>query len=166
MTICCEGKVQIYTGCGKGKSTAAFGLAMRMSGCGGRVLIIQFQKARRCGEHASAEKLGISIAQCPMGRGSGPCASPCPLLGKAKEILASGVDLLILDEIMAAMRHGCLSLEDAISLMDARPAGTELVMTGRYAPKELIDRADLVTEMTKVKHYFDAGVPARRGIEF
>ena len=81
-----QGKVQIYTGCGKGKSTAAFGLAMRAAGCGGRVFIIQFQKAQRCGEHESAEKLGIRLAQCPQGRGSGPCASPCPLLTAARDI--------------------------------------------------------------------------------
>lgn len=161
-----EGKVQIYTGCGKGKSTAAFGLAMRAIGNGARVFIIQFQKARHCGEHESAAKLGIKVTQCPKGRGSGPCAFPCPLLNEAKKILTSGADLLILDEIMAAMRHGCLSLEDAKSLLDLRPSGTELVMTGRYAPEELKERADLVTEMTKVKHYFDKGLPARRGIEF
>ena len=162
-----QGKVQIYTGCGKGKSTAAFGLAMRAAGCGGRVFIIQFQKAQRCGEHESAEKLGINLAQCPQGRGSGPCTSPCPLLTAARDILKEGgADLLILDEIMAAMRHGCLSLAEALSLIETRPAKTELVMTGRGAPQELVERADLVTEMKKIKHYYDDGLPARRGIEF
>lgn len=162
-----RGKVQIYTGCGKGKSTAAFGLAMRAAGCGGRVFIIQFQKGLRCGEHESAEKLGIELAQCPKGRGFGPCASPCPLLAAARGILERGdADLLILDEIMAAMRYGCVTREEALSLLDARGEKTELVLTGRGAPAELIERADLVTEMKKIKHYYDDGLPARRGIEY
>ena len=162
-----RGKVQIYTGCGKGKSTAAFGLAMRAAGCGGRVFIIQFQTGLRCGEHESAEKLGIGLAQCPKGRGSGPCASPCPLLAAARGILERGdADLLILDEIMAAMRYGCVAREEALSLLDARGEKTELVLTGRGAPAELIERADLVTEMKKIKHYYDDGLPARRGIEY
>ena len=162
-----QGKVQIYTGCGKGKSTAAFGLAMRAAGCGGKVFIIQFQKARRCGEHKSAEKLGIGLAQCPQGRGSGPCAAPCPLMTMAYGMLRDGdADLLILDEIMAAMRYGCVTQQEALALLDARNEKTELVLTGRGAPAALIERADLVTEMKKIKHYYDGGLLARRGIEY
>ena len=74
--------------------------------------------------------------------------------------------MLILDEIMAAIRHGCVSLSDALALLSARPRGAELVMTGRGAPEALIERADLVTEMKKIKHYYDEGIPARRGVEF
>ncbi|KEJ91186.1 cob(I)yrinic acid a,c-diamide adenosyltransferase [Synergistes jonesii] len=162
-----EGRVQIYTGCGKGKSTAAFGLAMRCAGNGGRVFVIQFQKARECGEHRSAEKLGVSVTRCAGGRGSSPCARRCPLLSAAFDIFErQSADLLILDEIMAAIRHGCVSLSDALALLSARPRGAELVMTGRGAPEALIERADLVTEMKKIKHYYDEGIPARRGVEF
>lgn len=162
-----KAKVQIYTGDGKGKSTAAFGLAMRAAGYGGRVIIIQFQKAWHCGEHTSAKKLGVEIIQCSEGRGSSPCASPCPLLVTALNTLKdNSTDVLVLDEIMAAMRQGCLSLQEILSLLEIRSEKTEIVMTGRNVPKELTDRADLVTEMKKVKHYYDKGLLARRGIEY
>ncbi len=162
-----EGKVQIYTGCGKGKSTAAFGLAMRAAGCDCQVIIIQFQKAWHCGEHESAKKLGIKIIQCSEGRCCSPCTSPCPLFAEALDILKdSCVDVLILDEVMTAMRQGCLSLKEVLLLLELRPEKMELVMTGRGAPKELTERADLVTEMKKIKHYYDEGLPARRGIEY
>jgi len=162
-----EGKVQIYTGCGKGKSTAAFGLAMRAAGCGCQVVIIQFQKAWHCGEHESAKKLGIKIIQCSEGRGCSPCASLCPLFAEALDILKdSCANVLILDEVMAAMGQGCLSLKEVLLLLEMRPEKMELVMTGRGAPKELTERADLVTEMKKIKHYYDEGLPARRGIEY
>lgn len=162
-----KGKLQIYTGDGKGKSTAAFGLAMRAAGWGGRVVIIQFQKACCCGEHESAQKLGIEIIRCSEGRGSSSCASPCPLFCAAFEILNEGrADILILDEVMAAIRHNCISLREVLTLTEIRTENTELVMTGRNAPEELTERADLVTEMKKTKHYYDQGLPARQGIEY
>lgn len=162
-----RGMVHIYTGCGKGKSTAAFGLAMRCAGNGGRVFVIQFQKSRPCGELESAAKLGIEVTRCASGRGSGPCASSCPLLSAAYDIFKNkDADLVILDEVMAALKHGCVSVSEIIALLSARPFGTELVMTGRNAPEELIGRADLVTEMKKIKHYYDKGRAAKRGIEF
>ena len=160
------GRVQIYTGEGKGKTTAAFGLAMRAVGCGLSVVIIQFQKARRCGEHVSAEKLGIYLSHCPRGRGFHSCERPCPLLAEARAAFAEGADVVVLDEIMAAMRNGCVELEEALSLIDGRPAETELVMTGRGVPDELTARADLITEMKKIRHYYDAGLSAREGIEY
>ena len=153
-----KGEVQIYTGDGKGKSTAAFGLCLRALGHGHRVRVVQFLKAERCGEHVMAEKIGLKVSQCPMGRKSGPCARPCPLFVEAQKILEeNAADLLVLDELMAAIRHGCV---------DKRPENTEIVMTGRRAPRELAERAALVTSMEKVKHFFDAGVPAREGIEY
>lgn len=162
-----KGEVQIYTGDGKGKSTAAFGLCFRALGRGHRVRVIQFLKGMRCGEHIMAEKIGLPITQCPMGRKSGPCAVPCPLLTEARKILeTNAADLLVLDEIMAALRHGCVKLDEVLALLDGRPETMEIVMTGRRAPRELIERAGLVTSMEKVKHFFDAGVPAREGIEF
>ena len=162
-----SGRLQLYTGCGKGKSTAAFGLAMRASGCGDRVVIIQFRKAQRCGEHVSAEKLGIEIIQCPAGRTGEKCAESCPLLAAANRLLKDGAaDLLILDELMAAIKHGCVSEKEARETAALRHGGTELVLTGRNAPDSLIEQADLVTEMKKIKHYYDTGLPARRGIEY
>lgn len=162
-----RGEVQIYTGDGKGKTTAAFGLCLRALGHGHRVRVVQFLKAERCGEHAAAEKIGLPVTQCPMGRKSGPCAQPCPLFIEARRVLEdNAADLLVLDELMAALRRGCVSLDEAISLLDMRPENTEIVMTGRRAPRELIERAGLVTTMEKTKHFFDAGVPAREGIEY
>lgn len=162
-----RGEVQIYTGDGKGKTTAAFGLCLRAMGSGHRARVVQFLKAERCGEHAMAEKIGLPVTQCPMGRRSGPCAHPCPLFKEAEKILKeNAADLLVLDEIMAAIRRGCVSLDEALSLLDIRPENIEIVMTGRRAPRELVERAGLVTSMEKVKHFFDAGVPAREGIEY
>lgn len=167
MTESERGMVHIYTGCGKGKSTAAFGLAMRCAGNGGRVFVVQFQKSRPCGELESAAKLGVEVTRCTSGRGSGRCASSCPLLSAAYDIFRNkDADLVILDEVMAALKHGCVGLSEITELLLARPYGTELVMTGRDAPEELVERADLVTEMKKIKHYYDKGRAAKRGIEF
>lgn len=162
-----RGEVQIYTGDGKGKTTAAFGLCLRALGHGHKARVIQFLKAERCGEHVMAEKIGLPVTQCPMGRKSGPCSKPCPLLKEAERVLSEDApDLLVLDEIMAALRHKCVSTDEVLSLLDERQENTEIVMTGRRAPRELVERAGLVTSMEKVKHFFDAGVPAREGIEY
>lgn len=161
-----QASIEIYTGCGKGKSTAAFGLAMRMTGCGGRAFILQFRKAKRCGEHISAEKLGIPVRQCLIGRVGEKCAGPCCLMQEARRILREEKpDLLVLDEIMAALRAGCVTLCEVSALLD-EAGGAEIVMTGRSAPQELTARAGLVTEMKKIKHFYDDGLPARRGIEY
>lgn len=162
-----KAKVQIYTGDGKGKSTAAFGLAMRSAGYGNKVIIIQFQKGWHCGEHESAKKLGIKIMLCSEGRRSSPCESPCRLITAAFDILKEGnADVLVLDEVMSAIRQGCISLQEVLSLLEMRPEKTEIVLTGRNAPKELTEKADLITEMKKLKHYYDEGTLARRGIEY
>lgn len=162
-----RGEVQIYTGDGKGKTTAAFGLCLRALGHGHRVRVIQFLKAARCGEHVMAEKIGLSITRCRAGRQGKPCAAPCPLLFEARRVIeGNGADLLVLDEIMAAIGHGCVTEDEAAALIDSRPWSMEIVMTGRNAPRTLTERAALVTSMEKVKHFFDAGVPAREGIEY
>ena len=158
-------RVQIYTGDGKGKTTAALGLCFRALGHGMTVYVLQFRKNQRCGEHVEAEKVGLEISQCPSGRKGVICAVPCPLLSRARGLLAAGPDLLVMDEIMAALSHGCVSLGEVFSLLDCAGGATEIVMTGRAAPPELIARADLVTRMEPVKHYFSQGLKAREGIE-
>lgn len=162
-----EGKVQIYTGNGKGKTTAAFGAAFRAMGHGHSAVIIQFQKGVRCGEHIEAEKIGLEVIHCPCGRGSSPCAKPCPLLETAlKRLKENPPQMMILDEIMAAIHYKCVSVEDVLALLLERPKATEIILTGRHAPNTLTDAADLVTSMEPVKHYFRNGVPAREGIEY
>lgn len=181
MTQLDTGKVQIYTGDGKGKTTAALGLALRATGFGLNVLMLQFVKKLHCSEHDAAERFGIPIiqatrktpaecaqqimemAQAAVVSGDQPhetpvspdCALPC----------AAPVDVLILDEVGEAMRRGFVTREDIEQLIALKPDTTELVLTGRgLAP--LADLADLVTEMRPIKHYFDEGLLARKGIEY
>ena len=169
------GMVQVYTGDGKGKTTAALGLAMRATGKGYTVYMIQFMKGDiNYGELASAEKLeGLTIKQ--MGRPSFvDRKDPDPVdiqmaqeaLEIAKEIMDAGeYDILILDEVNCAVDWGLVEVEKVVDLIKGKPDDLELVLTGRYAPQELIDLADLVTEMKEVKHPFQKGGKARDGIE-
>jgi len=169
------GKVHIYTGDGKGKTTAAFGLALRAAGHGKAVYVGQFLKGRPYGEIAMlADNALIKIEQF----GTRDCLTPDTIgsvdvdkakdgLAQSRRAIASGsYDVVILDEIDIALLFGLLSVKDVLELLDCRPAHVELVMTGRMAPPTLIARADLVTEMKEVKHYFRDGVLARAGIEF
>ncbi len=168
------GYLQVYTGNGKGKTTAAFGLAMRAAGRGKRVCIIQFMKPDKgYGEQVSARKLGIEVY--PMGSNrfvnkKNPREEDVEMARRALELarekLKSGYDLLILDELNVAIDFNLISLEDALKLLENIPDETEVVVTGRYARKEMIERADLVTEMCEVKHYYTKGVMAREGIEY
>ncbi len=168
------GYVHVYTGNGKGKTTAAFGLAMRAAGRGKSVCIIQFMKPDEgYGEQVSARKLGIEVY--PFGtrrfvNKNNPSTEDVEraknALAFAREKMKYNYDLLILDEVNVAIDFRLISLEEVLSLMDALPENTELILTGRYAPKEIIERADLVTEMREVKHYFAKGVMAREGIEY
>jgi len=169
------GMVQVYTGDGKGKTTAALGLAMRAVGKGYRVYMIQFMKGNiDYGELVSAEKLdGFTIKQ--MGRASFvDRKDPDPIdirmakeaLGLGREIMEKGEhDILILDEVNCAVDWGLIEANDVVELIKAKPEHLELVLTGRYAPQEFIDLADLVTEMKEVKHPFRKGQEARDGIE-
>ena len=164
------GRVQIYTGDGKGKTTAALGLALRACGYGLDVLVLQFAKKLRCAEHDAAERLGLRIEQATAAT---PELCARQILARAHEALGPGgnaagtgpVDVLILDELGAAMGRGFVTREDVEGLVRARPAATELVLTGRGL-LPLADLADLVTEMQPVKHYFDDGLLARKGIEY
>jgi len=168
------GFVQIYTGDGKGKTTAALGLAIRAAGAGLRVFIAQFLKCSASSELKSLSRLAPEITILQYGRPSFIEGKPTPEdiaaaergLREARTAMLSGkYDVLILDEINIAIHFHILSIESVLSLIDEKPEGVELILTGRNADSRLIARADLVTEMRNVKHYFKKGIPARTGIE-
>ncbi len=171
-----KGLIQVYTGDGKGKTTCALGLALRAAGQGFRVYIIQFMKGRQTGEACAAARLAPEVTLRYFGRpGLVNLRAPAPedlaLVREgwdlARQVLAAGEhDLVILDEINLALTHGLIPLEEALEVLRRRPAGVEVVLTGRRAPAEVVEMADLVTEMRPVKHYYQAGVKARRGIEW
>jgi cob(I)alamin adenosyltransferase len=169
-----RGYVQVYTGCGKGKTTAALGLALRATGAGLKVFIAQFIKKKRCSEHAMLARFHDLITVKSYGRGFFLKREPTSADVRAaqegyreiREILISDeYDLVILDEANVATRYGLFSVDDLLALMAAKPKSVELVITGRYADERVIRQADLVTEMTEIKHYKGMGVKARVGIE-
>ena len=172
-----NGKVQVFTGDGKGKTTAAAGSALRAAGRGLKVLMIQFLKAPdTSGEHFAAKALEPMITIKPMGRKGFIRRRGCePLdavmaetaLEEAKMAMVGGeYDMIILDEVNIAVHFGLISVEAVVKLMDSRPEKVELILTGRYARPEVISRADVVLEMKKIKHHYDKGIGAREGIEF
>jgi cob(I)alamin adenosyltransferase len=167
-----KGLVHVYTGDGKGKTTAALGLAMRAVGQGMKVAFIQFVKGLPCGEHSFVQQYKpFEIVQISIGdsfKKSKEQLSPeaQQTLAYAEQEIASGkYDLVILDEIFVAINQGLINVKQVLDLLDAKPASVELVLTGRKAPPEIVQRADLVTEMLKIKHPFDKGTSARSGIE-
>lgn len=171
-----SGRTQVYTGDGKGKTTAAFGLAMRAVGGGFKVGIVLFMKGQTTyGEIESAKKLGIDVFQYgtldfvnPKSPSSLDLDQARQALLKVEELLASPIyDIIIADEINVALGFGLLKVEQVVALIAKRPENKELVLTGRYAKEEIIQAADLVTEMKAVKHYYDTeGLDARKGIEY
>jgi cob(I)alamin adenosyltransferase len=169
-----RGLVLVHTGDGKGKSTAAFGLALRAHGRGKAVKIYQFMKvpSARFGEHRMFEQLGIPIE----GLGDGFSWKSRDLehsaqlardgWQRAAATIAAGEHfLVVLDEIMYPLRYGWIALDEVLQALRDRPQQVHVVLTGRNAPEELVALADTVTEMRAVKHHFQAGVPAQRGIE-
>ena len=171
-----KGLVHIYTGKGKGKTTSSLGLAMRALGHGANVTVIQFMKGwKEYGELITASKLeGLKIIQTGrpdyVYRGKEQPEDYDEAergMETALRVMSSGkCDMLILDEINVAIEYGLLPLELLIELVKNKPFGMELVLTGRDAKKELIELADLVTEMKEVKHPYNDGTTARRGVEF
>lgn len=167
--------LQVYTGDGKGKTTAAVGLAARARGAGMSVAFVQFVKGGvESSELASLRALGVEVtrpAVSSSGLMSGPpnaddLAAVAAAWDAARECIAAGVhDLVVLDEIDVALARGMLDEDAVLRALRARPVGVEVVCTGRGATEALLAEADLVTEMRAVRHPFDAGVPARRGIE-
>jgi cob(I)alamin adenosyltransferase len=170
-----RGFVQVYTGDGKGKTTAALGLVLRALGHGLRPVVVQFMKADPSwGEIVMLRRLEVDLLQAGLDhwvrKGE---ASPEDLaaaaagFARARELVMGGdYDVVVLDELVTALYFELVTLDDVLALLREKPDEVELIVTGRRAPEELIAAADLVTEMRPLRHYFDAGVPGRKGIEF
>lgn len=168
-----QGFVHIYTGNGKGKSTAAFGMALRAAMTGRKVFIGQFVKSMKYSE-TKVEELIPTIEIKQFGRGCYIKDEIQPIdiemtvdgLNECAGLLRSGdYDLIVLDEIFIALYFKFISVEDVLSVLNQKSPQTEVILTGRYAPQELIERADLVTEMVEVKHYYTQGVLSREGFD-
>jgi cob(I)alamin adenosyltransferase len=177
-----KGLVQIYTGDGKGKTTAGFGLALRAAGQGNKVLIYQFLKppnldiGERLAQQLKAVKIQVESLNVPWDLPGSfhddkavtqMQAAISDVLDKIAQTVEQRVyDVLILDEIVFCLSKGLAKLADIKRIIDRRDPGVEIILTGRGATAELVELADLVTEMKNVKHPFDKGLPARRGIEY
>jgi cob(I)alamin adenosyltransferase len=176
-----KGLVQIYTGDGKGKTTAALGLALRAAGHGNKVLIYQFLKPSTLdiGERrvlSSLKSIKVEALDIPWDITKSPndpkaVSTMKAAIHKAIERLSDSsakheYDVLILDEIVYCLSKGLAILDDVKNLIERRDSHVEIILTGRGATQELIDMADLVTEMKNIKHPYDKVIPARRGIEF
>lgn len=171
-----RGLVQVYTGNGKGKTSAAFGLALRAVGRGLKVFIIQFIKGGfDYGELYVVSKLpnltlkafgrGKFVTEKPAGKEDVALAGEA--LALAEEAVRGGrYDVVILDELSVALSLDLISLEEVLKLIKEKPKHVELILTGRDAPEEIVEAADLVTEMKEVKHPYKKGFPARKGIEY
>jgi len=170
------GLVQVYTGDGKGKTTAALGLALRAAGQGLRVYIIQFMKGWPDYGELNALRHQPNITLVQFGRPEfvdreNPDPQDVRMAQEAwqrgLDVLSDGrYDVVVLDEINVALDYGLVSLQQVLALLEAKPGHVELVLTGRNAHPEVVQRADLVTEMRAVKHPYGAGVDGRRGIEY
>lgn len=168
-----KGYIQVYTGNGKGKTTAALGITLRSLCAGHKVFFGQFMK----GQDYSELKAPLHFEKLTMEQ----FGQPRFITGKASEedvadakkgllrmkaVISSGeYDLVVMDEINTALHFSLLKLEEVLEVLNSKPQNTELVLTGRYAPPEIMDKADLVTEMKEIKHYYNEGVMARIGIE-
>ncbi len=166
--------VQVYTGDGKGKTTAALGLALRAAGAGLKVFIGQFIKSMEYSEIKALKRFDDMITLRQFGRGcfirGNPSQADIDVAGQALSAISAALtsgafDVVIADEANVAFQSNIITESDLMALIDVRPPQVELVLTGRGAPQSIIDRADLVTEMNAVKHYYEKGVSARTGIE-
>ena len=171
-----QGLVQVFTGNGKGKTTAALGTILRAAGHGFRILIVFFMKGDYSyGEYSTLASLpNVDMTSFGFRRLTDPTnISPEEIeqarlaLESAREAVLSGnYDLVVLDEVNVALGFNLIELDEVMKLISDKPPHVELILTGRYADTRLIERADLVTEMVKVKHPFDKGTKARKGIEY
>ncbi|RLB11835.1 MAG: cob(I)yrinic acid a,c-diamide adenosyltransferase [Deltaproteobacteria bacterium] len=169
-----KGYVHVYTGDGKGKTTAAIGLAIRAAGAGRKVFIGQFLKSGEYSEHKALERFSDLIEIKQYGRGCFIYGAPEDEdikaaregLNEVRDIINSGeYDLVILDEANIAVYYKFFEVSKLLDIVRSRPEHVEIVITGRMADQSLIDEADLVTEMKEIKHYYKKGVIARPGIE-
>jgi len=171
-----KGYIHIYTGNGKGKTTAALGQALRAAGRGLRTLIVMLMKDFAYGELKSLNQWNQLIRLEQYGndlfvfrkeppRGEDIQAANLAIMRAWEAMLSGRYDLVILDEVCVAIHFGLVETKEVLSLMKEKPLPVELILTGRYCPDELIGRADLVTEMREIKHYYQKGVVARKGIE-
>ncbi|HEY1407125.1 MAG TPA: cob(I)yrinic acid a,c-diamide adenosyltransferase [Spirochaetota bacterium] len=172
-----KGYIHLYTGDGKGKTTAALGLILRASGASMHSFIMQFMKKGDFSEIKALERFNdlVKIDQCGSTAFYNPMTSDfIEHRGLAKRgydaartaILSGLYDVVILDEIIGACEYGLVTYEEILSLLEVKPDGVELILTGRGAPTDLYSRCDLVTEMKEEAHYYHKGVAARKGIEF
>lgn len=175
-----KGYIHVYTGNGKGKTTASMGLVLRALGAGHRVGFCQFVKNGEYSEIRTLNQLKEDLFpnQLTIEQFGIPRKVMSPFTGEDKKAAQKGLeqvnqwflnncfDLLVLDEINIAVNSELLTIDSVLSLIEKKPAGLELILTGRYAKEEILKTADLVTEMTLKKHYADQGIPARKGIEF
>lgn len=165
-----KGFVQIYTGCGKGKTTAAIGLAIRAAGAGMKVFFGQFLKSRRCTEHEVFDKIP-NITHIFFGTGNflvAPSQADYIAAGSGAETCIKALqkfDVCIFDELNIAFHKNLVDSGMFIAALKNKPEQVEVIITGRNAPAGLLEIADLITEMVEKKHYYKKGVPARRGIE-
>lgn len=168
-----RGLVHVYTGNGKGKTTAALGLAIRAAGHSRKVAFIQFLKGIPSGELLFVDKYkAFDIVRTATGNSRKKPEEQ--LQREAQETLALAekvitedtYDLVVLDEVCVALHRGLIDIRQVLELLDKKPDKLEMVLTGRNAPQELIDRADLVTEMLLIKHPYNEGIAARKGIEY
>jgi cob(I)alamin adenosyltransferase len=171
-----KGLVQVFTGNGKGKTTAALGTILRASGHGLRIFIVFFMKGDyHYGEYRTLSKLpNVDTASFGFRTLTDPAnvkpeeieQAELALAAARKAVLSGNYDLVVLDEVNVALGFNLIKLDEVVKLIRDKPPAVELILTGRYADDKLIELADLVTEMVKVKHPFDKGIKARKGIEY
>jgi cob(I)alamin adenosyltransferase len=170
-----KGLVMVYTGDGKGKTTAALGLAFRAAGHGYKILAVHFMKGRNYGEAKAAVYLPhfdvMKAGREKFVNRDNPDPEDLRLAAegfkRAKEAALSGAyNLIVLDEIIVAINYNLVSMQDVLDLIDERAPGVDLVLTGRNAPPEIMERADMVSEVKAIKHHYASGIKAREGIEF
>lgn len=169
-----KGYIHLYTGNGKGKTTAALGLALRAVGAGKKVFIAQFVKGMHYSEldvlgrlpEIEIRQFGLDcfIKEKPTDK---DVEAAHKGFNEVTEVITSNkADMVIMDEVCIALHYHLFELEELISLLKMKPPGMEVILTGRYAPVELFEHADLITEMREIRHYYNRGIEARKGIEF
>lgn len=170
-----KGFIQVYTGNGKGKTTAAIGLSIRAVGAGKKVFFAQFVKGKPYSEITVLQESLPAITLKQYGLGCFIKKEPTKEdiesaqkgLQEIKKIIqAASYDVIVLDEANIALFFNLFSVKDLIEIVQSKPPETEIIITGRYAPEEIIAIADLVTEMKEIKHYYNSGIEARKGIEY